>query len=132
MKPPPNLQIWPLAAVALVLVLIMMVISPLVVSLNSTPVDLPQTHSSERKVESARTITYTADGRLLVDDKPLADLQALADSVSVSVQKDPYVLVVVRADTTINSWKVLDILSTARRAGAQRIVCATKKFREGY
>ena len=40
-------------------------------------------------------------------------------------------LVVVRADTTVMSWKVLDILSTARRAGALRIVCATKKFKEG-
>lgn len=131
MKPPPNLQIWPLAAVALVMVLIMMVISPLVISNNNTPVNVPQTHSSERKIESARTITYTADGLLFVDDKPVSGLQEMGDSIMASVQKDPYMLVVVRADTTVMNWKVLDILSTARRAGAQRIVCATKKFKEG-
>lgn len=113
------------------MVLIMMVISPLVISSNNTPVNVPQTHSSERKIESARTITYTADGLLFVDDKPVSGLQEMGDSIMASVQKDPYMLVVVRADTTVMNWKVLDILSTVRRAGAQRIVCATKKFKEG-
>jgi len=130
-RPPPNLQILPVAAVALVLVLIMMVISPLVVSNNSTPVNLPNTHASERKIESALTVTYTEDGRLLVDDKPISGLSEMGDSIMTQMKKDPYMLVVVRADSTVLTWKVLDILSTARRAGALRIVCATKKFREG-
>jgi biopolymer transport protein ExbD len=130
-KPPPNLQIWPLAAVALVLVLIMMVISPLVMSANNTPVNLPQTHSAERKIENAVTITYTEDGRLLIDDRPVTGLQEVADTVSSQIKRDPYMLVVVRADTTVTMWKVLDVLSTARRAGAVRVVCATKKFKEG-
>jgi len=131
MKPPPNLEILPVAAVGLTLVLIMMVISPLVVSKNSTPVNLPQTHSSERKVESSANITYTDDGRLFLDDAPITSLSELGDSIVRQVKKDPYVLVVVRADTTVMTWSVLDILSTVRRAGAQRIVAATKKFKEG-
>jgi len=131
MKPPPNLEVMPVAAVALVLVLIMMVISPLVVSRNSTPVNLPQTHSSERKVESSVNITYTGDGRLLLDDEPIVSLSELGDSIVRQVKKDPYILVVVRADTTIMNWRVLDILSTVRRAGGLRIVAGTKKFKEG-
>jgi biopolymer transport protein ExbD len=130
-RPPPNLQILPVAAVALVLVLIMMVISPLVVSNNSTPVNLPNTHASERKIESSITVTYTDDGRLLVDDRPVTGLSEMGDSIMIQMKKDPYMLVVVRADSTVLTWRVLDILSTARRAGALRIVCATKKFREG-
>jgi biopolymer transport protein ExbD len=131
MKPPPNLEILPVAAVGLTLVLIMMVISPLVISRNSTPVNLPQTHSSERKVESSVNITYTADGRLLLDDEPISGLSELGDSIIRQVKKDPYILVVVRADTTVMNWRVLDIMSTVRRAGALRIVASTKKFREG-
>jgi biopolymer transport protein ExbD len=131
MKPPPNLEILPVAAVGLTLVLIMMVISPLVVSRNSTPVNLPQTHSSERKVESSVNITYTDDGRLFLDDASVTSLSELGDSIVRQVKKDPYVLVVVRADTTVMNWQVLDILSTVRRAGAVRIVAATKKFKEG-
>jgi len=131
MKPPPNLEVMPVAAVALVLVLIMMVISPLVVSRNSTPVDLPQTHSSERKVESSINISYTKDGRLLLDDMPVASLSELGDSIARQVKKDPYIMIVVRADTTVMTWQVLDILSTVRRAGGLRIVAGTKKFKEG-
>lgn len=131
MKPPPNLEVMPVAAVALVLVLIMMVISPLVVSRNSTPVDLPQTHSSERKVESSINISYTKDGRLLLDDAPVASLSELGDSIVKQVKKDPYIMIVVRADTTVMTWQVLDILSTVRRAGGLRIVAGTKKFKEG-
>ena len=131
MKPPPNLEILPVAAVGLTLVLIMMVISPLVVSRNSTPVDLPNTHSSERKIESSVNGTYTSDGRLLLDDAPITGLSELGESIVSQVKKDPYILVVLRADTTVLEWQVLDILSTMRRAGALRIVCATKKYKEG-
>ena len=131
MKPPPNLEILPVAAVGLTLVLIMMVISPLVVSRNSTPVNLHHTHSSERKVESSVNITYTADGRLLLDDAPISGLSELGDSIVRQVKKDPYIMIVIRADTTVMSWRVLDIMSTVRRAGGLRIVASTKKFREG-
>jgi biopolymer transport protein ExbD len=131
MKPPPNLEILPIAAIGLTLVLIMMVISPLVVSQNSTPVNLPRTHASERKVESSINITYTEDGRLLLDDAPIASLSELGDSIVGKMKKDPYMMIVVRADTTVMTWQVLDILSTVRRAGGLRIVAGTKKFREG-
>ena len=126
-----NIDILPLAAVALTLVLIMMVISPLVVSRNSTPVTLPQTHTAERRVENDVTVTYTADGQLLVDDRPVSSLTELESTLQVQLLRDPYVLVVVRADKGCLHSHVLDILAVARHAGALRIACATKKFREG-
>jgi biopolymer transport protein ExbD len=126
-----NIDILPLAAVALTLVLIMMVISPLVVSRNSTPVILPETHTAERKVENNVTVTYTADGQLLVDDKPVSNLTELESTLQAQLIRDPYVLVVVRADKGCLHSHVLDILAVARHAGALRIACATKKYREG-
>ena len=126
-----NIDILPLAAVALTLVLIMMVISPLVVSRNSTPVTLPETHTSERKVENNVTVTYTADGQLMLDDKPISSLAELDSTLQTQLLRDPYVLVVVRADKGCLHSHVLDILAVARHAGALRIACATKKYREG-
>jgi biopolymer transport protein ExbD len=127
----PNINILPLAAVALTLVLIMMVVSPLVVTRNSTPVVLPETHTSERKVENDLTVSYTVDGRLLVDDKPVATLTELESTLQAQLLRDPYVLVVIRADKECLHARVLDILAAARHAGALRIACATKKYREG-
>jgi biopolymer transport protein ExbD len=126
-----NIDILPMAAVGLILVLIMMVISPLVVSQNSTPVNLPQTHTSERKVENDINITFTPDGRLLVNDQPVSDLDELGGVLERELVSDPYLLVVVRADTACLHSGVLDILSTAKAAGALRIACATKRFKEG-
>ncbi len=126
-----NIDILPLAAVALTLVLIMMVVSPLVVTRNSTPVILPETHTSERKVENDLTVSYTVDGQLLVDDKPVFTLPELESTLQVQLLRDPYVLVVIRADKECLHSHVLDILAAARHAGALRIACATKKYREG-
>lgn len=117
-----------MAAVGLILVLIMMVVAPLVMAHNQTPVAVPQTHTSERKVEENVTITYTRDHTLLWDDKPVSDLSDLEDQLEIKLINDPYVLVVVRADKDVLHSEVLDILATAKRAGALRIACATKKI----
>lgn len=131
MKPPPNLEILPLAAVGLVLVLIMMVVSPLVVSRNGTPVNLPQTHTAERKTENDINITYTSEGKLVLDDEPVASYEELENLLENALIKDPYMLVVVRADKECLHSHVLDILATARHAGALRIACATKMLNKG-
>jgi biopolymer transport protein ExbD len=130
-KGPTNIDILPMAAVGLILVLIMMVVSPMVISRNSTPINLPQTHTSERKVENDVNITYTTDGRILYDDRQLAGLDELERTLGQALVRDPYVLVVVRADQQCLHADVLDILACARRAGALRIACATKRYREG-
>ncbi len=125
-----NIDIIPMAAVGLILVLAMMVIAPMVMAHNDTPVNVPQTRTSERKLEENATVTYTYDGRLLLDDRPVADLVELQDRLAAAIANDPYVLVVVRADRDVLHSDVLDILATARRAGALRIACATKKITE--
>lgn len=131
MKTVANIDILPMAAVGLILVLIMMVVSPLVVTRTGTPVVLPQTHTSERKVENDINVTYTVDGKLLLDDKPVANYDELQNTLEMALAKDPYLLVVVRADKECLHSNVLDILASVRRAGALRIACATKKYKEG-
>lgn len=125
-----NIDILPMAAVGLILVLAMMVVAPMVMSHNDTPVDVPQTRTAERKVEENTTITYTDDGRLLLNDKPCPDLAEVETRLEMELVRDPYLLVVVRADKDVYHSQVLDILAAARRAGAMRIACATKKMQE--
>lgn len=129
-KEAPNLDILPMACVGLILVLIMMVIAPMVLTHNSTPVNVPQTHTAERKTENDITVTMTADGRLFFNDQPVADFEELKNVIAGEVARDPYVLVVVRADKECLHSAVLDILACARQAGALRIACATKKINQ--
>jgi biopolymer transport protein ExbD len=126
-----NIDILPMAAVGLIMVLIMMVVSPMVVSRNSVPINVPLTHTAERKVENDVNISYTKDGLLYVDDEPVKDLDELERIVEMKVVADPYLLVAIRADKDCLHSGVLDILAMARRAGALRIACATKRYKEG-
>jgi len=129
MKAAPNVDILPMACVGLILVLIMMMVAPLVTTHNLTKVEVPQAHTAERKVENDVTITYTKEGQLLFNDQPVTSFEELQNIVASEVTRDPYVLVVVRADKECLHSHVLDILACARRAGALRIACATKKLK---
>lgn len=125
-----SIDILPMAAIGLILVLVMMVIAPMTMAHNDTPVTVPLARTAERKVEENVTISYTLARELLVNDVPALDLAAVENRLEQEIARDPYVLVVVRADRDILHSEVLDILAMARRAGALRIACATKRAEE--
>jgi len=124
----PNLDILPMACVGLILVLVMMMISPMVVTHTRTPVSVPAAHTGQREVQNDISIVMTRDGQYRFDDEPVANLQEVGDRVAAAVAGDPYILVVIRADKECYGNQVLDILAAAKKAGAVRIVCATKKL----
>ncbi len=124
----PNLDILPMACVGLILVLVMMMISPMVVTHTRTPVSVPAAHTGQREVQNDISIVLTRDGQYFFDDEPVGSLQEVGDKVAAVVASDPYILVVIRADKECYGNQVLDILAAAKKAGALRIVCATKKL----
>jgi len=128
LKAAPNLDILPMACVGLILVLVMMMISPMVVTHSSTPVNVPAAHTGQREVQNDISIILTQTGQYLFDDEPVASLDEVGNLVAAEVARDPYILVVIRADKQCYGNQVLDVLSVAKKAGAVRIVCATKKL----
>ncbi len=128
LRPAPNLDILPMACVGLILVLVMMMISPMVVSHTTTPVNVPSAHTGQREVQNDVSIVLTRAGDYFFNDEPVSTLQQVGEMVAAEVARDPYILVVIRADKQVYGNQVLDILSAAKRAGAVRIVCATKKL----
>jgi len=121
-----NINILPLACVGLMLVLMMMVIGPMIMTHTQTPVDVPKAHTAETKIEENITVTYTIDSRLFVNDVEIAPEQ-LINAVTSELEKDPYQLVVIRADKNVLHKDVLEILSKVKKCGAKRIACAIKK-----
>jgi biopolymer transport protein ExbD len=124
----PNLDILPMACVGLILVLVMMMISPMVVTHTRTRVAVPAAHTGQREVQNDVSIVVTQSGQYLFDDEPVATLADIGNKVAAAVTGDPYILIVIRADKECYGNQVLDVLATAKRAGAARIVCATKKL----
>lgn len=126
MKRMANIDILPMACVGLILVLVMMVIAPLVMTHTQTHVDVPMAHTAETKTEENLTITYTTEGRLLVNDMEILPVE-LGQVISDELAKDPFQLVIVRADKDVLHNDVLEILASVKKVGAKRIACATKK-----
>lgn len=127
----PNLDILPMACVGLILVLVMMMISPMVISHTSTPVNVPAANTGQREVQNDVSIVLTRAGEYMFNDEPVATLEQIGSRVAAVVARDPYILVVVRADKQCYGNQVLDVLAAAKKAGAMRIVCATKKLTAG-
>lgn len=130
-KAAPNLDILPMACVGLILVLVMMMISPMVISHTSTPVNVPAANTGQREVQNDISIVLTQAGEYMFNDEPVATLEQVGNRVAAAVARDPYILVVVRADKQCYGNQVLDVLAAAKKAGAARIVCATKKLTAG-
>jgi biopolymer transport protein ExbD len=126
MKRMANIDILPMACVGLILVLVMMVIAPLVMTHTQTHVDVPMAHTAETKTEENLTVTYTTEGRILVNDIEILPAE-LGQVIAAELDKDPFQLVIVRADKDVLHNDVLEILASVKRVGAKRIACATKK-----
>ncbi len=121
-----NVDILPMAAVALMVVLMMMILAPMTMTHTNTPVEVPKAHTAEAKTEENFTITYTTDQRIYINDQPIPreDFESI---VQQAVVQDPYQLIVIRADRNVLHKDVLEILAKVKSAGAKRIACATKK-----
>jgi biopolymer transport protein ExbD len=126
MKRMENVDILPMAAVALMVVLMMMILAPMTMTHTNTPVEVPKAHTAEAKTEENFTITYTTEQRLFINDQPVStdDFEGI---VQQAVEKDPYQLIVIRADKNVLHKDVLEILAKVKSTGAKRIACATKK-----
>jgi biopolymer transport protein ExbD len=121
-----NINVLPLACIGLLLVIMMIMVAPMVISYSKTPVNVPQAYTAERKVENEIVISYTQDKKLFLNDIP-TNLEILKEKLKEELVKDPYRLVVIRADKELSYGEVINIIALAKEAGAKRLACSTKK-----
>jgi len=133
-----NIDVLPLAAIGLILVILMVIMAPMVTTHANTDVEVPTAHTEEREVEEDIAVTLTKAGDLFLNDVLLGhftqDTSAsrtlsvkLNDGLKAELTKDPYKLTIIRADREVLHVDVLEILAACRRAGALRMACATRQ-----
>lgn len=126
-------DIVPMAGVALLIVLMMMMTATQLLTHENVPVNVPVTTTMERKTEENLTIALREDElgekEFYLNDS-LMPLPAIERLVGNQVLEDSYFLIVIRADRDVPSQWVMDLLSMAREAGAQRIAISTKRKHE--
>ncbi|MBD3284990.1 hypothetical protein GF359_01315 [candidate division WOR-3 bacterium] len=127
-----GVPIIPMAGVALVIVLMMMITAQELMSHEDTPVNVPQTETLQKKTEDAVTIAVmesppnSGEKKFFYNDKEMS-LDHLQIKLKDTLNKaEVGMLVVIRADSSAPSEWVIELLGKAKEAGAQRVALATK------
>jgi biopolymer transport protein ExbD/biopolymer transport protein TolR len=118
-QPMSDINMTPLIDVMLVLLVIFMITAPLMTS--SLKMELPKT-AAARPNESATALTFTitAEGRVLLDERPFAPAE-LANLLKASARREPQPDVLVRADRRVAYGRVAELIGQVQDAGLTHI-----------
>lgn len=121
--PTSGINIAPLTDVALTLVIVFMLLSPIIVK-ELIPVKLPEAVTSKSERVENITISISPDDGFAVNEIPLKR-EALELEVDRAIQKSKITYILIRADERIPYGEVEDVMKMAKRLGGTQIAFAT-------
>lgn len=118
-----EINMTPLIDIMLVLLIIFMVSSSIAVN-SGLDIDLPEVSSKgEGKAESAVIISLTADNQIQVQGKAVS-LETLKESIAQALKEENTGLVILEGDKTSSLGNAVEIIDTAKAAGATKFAIA--------
>lgn len=122
-----GINVTPIIDVALVLVIILMITTP-IMTISDLAVDLPQAHVRSAEEGDRLNITLNPSGEVAVD-RVIVAREDLLGTLGEHLRKpgQANLMVVVRADGGVDHQTVRGVLRDARLAGAQRLAIATTR-----
>ena len=121
-----KIDMTPLVGVALILVIVFIVTSPLNMAPIDTDIRLPKAATVAAKSQTNITISLTSDLRLAVNEDWVRNNQ-FESRLQRELKKHPDRLVVIRADKDVRHKRLLHILSQIKNAVASKIALATEQ-----
>ncbi|SRR5690606_34112858 len=117
-----GINVTPLVDVTLVLLIIFMVTAKVIVS-QGMPMDLPKA-SQGQEVQTVFSVELSADGRTVVDSKPVANEDMLTRLAKEAQTRTKDLRAVIRADKKVEHGRVIHVLDLLKRSGIQKIAFA--------
>jgi len=117
-----GINVTPLVDVTLVLLIIFMVTAKIIVS-QGMPMDLPKAASGE-EVQMVFSVELTADGKTVVDSKPIKSDEDIAGLAKAAKTKNKDLRAVIRADKKVEHGRVIHVLDLLKRSGVAKIAFA--------
>ncbi len=114
-----GINVTPLVDITLVLLIIFMVVAKMVVS-QSVPLDLPKA-ASGTDVQVVFSIELYANGDITVDQKKLANDDALFPLAKEGHARNSDLRAVIKADGTVQHQRVIHVLDLLKQAGVSKI-----------
>jgi biopolymer transport protein ExbD len=123
-----EINITPLTDIALVLLIIFMVTTPLIMQ-GGINVKLPTAVTADTSPQANITISITVDNKIYINDKEI-DFTNLQGSITDTLKTQKERLIIISADRAVTHGKVIQVLDIAKRAGALKLALAAEKIIE--
>lgn len=117
-----EINITPLTDIFLVLLIIMMVVAPSFQSMDNA-VDVPEVNNGINIENSKVTVSITKDGAMYVNGENVKP-SLLTDKLLAAKTDDEKSEVVVKADKTIKSSTIMNVMNAAQNAEYKKLIVA--------
>ena len=115
-----GINVTPLVDITLVLLIIFMVTTQ--IAMNQTvPLDLPKAAVGTSDVQVVFSIVMTADGRALVNGKPVVNDDAIVEPAREAVAAHPDLRAVIKADAAVPHGRVIHVLDLLKQSHINKI-----------
>src|SRR6516162_4550213 len=125
-----GINVTPLVDITLVLLIIFMVTTKIVLN-QTVPLDLPKAATGTSDVQVVFSIVLVADGRALVDGKPIASDDAILQLARDSQAQHPDVRAVIKADSAVTHGRVIHVLDLLKQAHVNKIAFGVSPVQAG-
>ncbi len=115
-----GINVTPLVDITLVLLIIFMVTTKIVMN-SSVPLDLPKAATGTSDVQVVFSIVLAADGRALVDNKPISSDDAILQLARDAAVAHPDLRAVIKADAAVTHGRVIHVLDLLKQAKVNKI-----------
>lgn len=119
-----EINVTPMVDVALVLLVIFMVTTPLMFN-ESFKIKLPTAVSADAQPEVKLTISVTKENEVYLNGKPVT-LERLTAVIAPKLEASSDKTVVIKADKHVYHGTVVQLLDICKKAGAQRLAISTE------
>jgi biopolymer transport protein ExbD len=118
-----TINVTPLVDITLVLLIIMMVTAKVIVS-QGMPMEVPKATKTLDQLPQMLSVAMTADGKTKVDEKDIANEQALLKMARDAKRSKDDIRAVIRAEKKVHHGRVIRVLDLLKQAGIQKVAFA--------
>jgi biopolymer transport protein ExbD len=115
-----GINVTPLVDVTLVLLIIFMVTTKIVLN-QTVPLDLPKAATGTSDIQVIFSIILVADGRAMVDSKPIPNDDAILGLAREAQEQHPELRAVIKADAAVTHGRVIHVLDLLKQAHVSKI-----------
>jgi biopolymer transport protein ExbD len=115
-----GINVTPLVDITLVLLIIFMVTTKIVLN-QTVPLDLPKAATGTSDVQVVFSIILAADGRAMVDTKPIPNDDAIFELARDAQTAHPDLRAVIKADAAVTHGRVIHVLDLLKQAHVNKI-----------